>query len=58
MVLIINDMTINIQFNLQSGEKRILQLVNAMVSHEMRNPLNSIIAHTYHLRENVNKLKS
>ena len=34
-----------------------LQLVNAVVSHEMRNPLNSIIAHTYNLRELARRIK-
>ena len=43
-VLILRNVTINILFNLSEGERRILQLVNACVSHEMRNPLNSILA--------------
>ena len=39
----INDVTINIKFDLNMGEKRILELVNACVSHEMRNPINAIM---------------
>jgi hypothetical protein len=44
LVMRINDITISVHFNLSKGEKKILQLVNACVSHEMRNPLNSIAA--------------
>jgi signal transduction histidine kinase len=29
-------------FNRANGEKKLLSLINATVSHEMRNPLNSI----------------
>jgi nitrogen fixation/metabolism regulation signal transduction histidine kinase len=43
-VLKINDITMNIHFNLSKGKKKLLQLINACVSHEMRNPLNSIMA--------------
>lgn len=29
-------------YNIANGEKKLLALINATVSHEMRNPLNSI----------------
>jgi signal transduction histidine kinase len=35
-------MTASIMFNIAQGEKQLLSLVNATVSHEMRNPINSI----------------
>ena len=43
-VIRINDVTINMLFDFSKGEKRILQLINACVSHEMRNPLNAIMS--------------
>ena len=42
-VIKISDVTINIKFDLNQGEKRLLELVNACVSHEMRNPINAIL---------------
>ena len=38
----INDMTASVMFNIAQGEKQLLSLINATVSHEMRNPINSI----------------
>lgn len=38
-------------FNISKGEKKILQLVNACVSHEMRNPINSILATNLKLKQ-------
>jgi hypothetical protein len=32
----------HILYNIVTGEKKLLQLINATVSHEMRNPVNSI----------------
>jgi hypothetical protein len=29
-------------YDIAKGEKKLLQLINATVSHEMRNPINSI----------------
>lgn len=43
LVLKFSDITINIKYDLNLGEKRLLELVNACVSHEMRNPINSIL---------------
>jgi hypothetical protein len=55
-VLKINDVTINIQFDLNLGEKRLLELVNACVSHEMRNPINAILAMNLKLTDLVSKV--
>jgi signal transduction histidine kinase len=35
-------MTASVMFNVAQGEKQLLSLINATVSHEMRNPINSI----------------
>ena len=49
-VINLQDQTVNILFNISQGEKKILQLINACVSHEMRNPINSILATNLKLR--------
>lgn len=36
------DISDQVMFNIANGEKKLLSLINATVSHEMRNPLNSI----------------
>jgi signal transduction histidine kinase len=36
------DISNDIMYNIANGEKKLLALINATVSHEMRNPLNSI----------------
>jgi signal transduction histidine kinase len=38
------------------GEKRLLELVNACVSHEMRNPINAIFGMNLKLKDLVSKL--
>ena len=52
-VLKISDFTVKVQFDLSIGEKRLLELVNAFVSHEMRNPINAILGMTLHLKSLV-----
>ena len=42
VVLQIIDMSSNIMYLQAKGDKKLLTLINATVSHEMRNPLNSI----------------
>ena len=42
MVLQIIDISSNIKYYKAKGDKKLLTLINATVSHEMRNPLNSI----------------
>ena len=44
-------------FNKATGEKKLLALINATVSHEMRNPINSINSQLI-LQENLNSLLS
>jgi len=41
-VLQILDVSAQIMFNASKGEKKLMTLVNAAVSHEIRNPINSI----------------
>jgi len=41
-MLQITDISSLILYNIAKGEKKLLTLINATVSHEMRNPLNSI----------------
>lgn len=50
-VLKISDVSFNIKYDLSVGEKRLLELVNACVSHEMRNPINAIMAMTAELKD-------
>jgi signal transduction histidine kinase len=44
-------------FNLAIGEKKLLSLINATVSHEMRNPINSIKSQCLQLKMLINKIK-
>lgn len=41
-VIKISDVTDNIRFCLIAGEKKVLQMINACVSHEMRSPIHSM----------------
>ena len=43
--------------NIANGEKKLLSLINATVSHEMRNPLNSIYSQNLKLDQLNEKLK-
>jgi len=36
------DVSGSILYNIANGEKKLLSLINATVSHEMKNPVNSI----------------
>lgn len=42
-IIQIIDITSRIRFQKLIGEKNLLQMINACVSHEMRNPINSIM---------------
>ena len=44
-------------FNLAMGEKKLLSLINATVSHEMRNPISSIKSQCLQLKMLINKIK-
>jgi signal transduction histidine kinase len=41
-VLQIIDISSEIMYDISEGEKKLMALINATVSHEMRNPVNSI----------------
>ena len=47
-MLQITDISSLILYNIVKGEKKLLTLINAAVSHEMRNPLNSIYSQNQH----------
>jgi len=50
-LLTVSDITENIRFIKLKQENYTLQMVNATVSHEMRNPLNSITSQNLKMRE-------
>ena len=56
LVLKITDITINIRLQQSQQQKQILQMVNACVSHEMRNPINAIFAMNMQLRDQASEL--
>ena len=56
MVINIRDVTINIKYNLSLGEKKILEIINACVSHEMRNPINAILGMNMKLKSLMEEL--
>ena len=56
-VINLMDQTTSIMFDISKGEKKILQLINACVSHQLRNPINSIIATNLKLQQEANRLK-
>ena len=41
-ILKFTDVSSSIRYNIATAEKKLLNLINATVSHEMRNPLNSM----------------
>lgn len=55
-VLQIIDISTKILYNIATGEKKLLALINATVSHEMRNPLNSIYSQNIKLIQVNEKL--
>jgi hypothetical protein len=50
VMLQLTDISGSILYNISKGEKKLLSLINATVSHEMRNPVNSI--HSQNLLQN------
>lgn len=50
------DITSKIHYQKLVGEKSLLQMVNACVSHEMRNPLNAIICQNVTIKETIQSL--
>lgn len=55
-VLKVIDYSLEIHFNLSKGEKRLLEMINALVSHEMRNPINAILGMGIHIRSLISTL--
>lgn len=55
-VIKIIDRTLNVKFDLSLGEKRLLELVNALVSHQMLNPINAILGTNLRLKELLRNL--
>lgn len=56
----IMDISKDILYDQQRAENELLSLINACVSHELRNPLNSVIAQNIlkaHLYEKLEKIK-
>lgn len=54
------DVSGDITYDQQRAENELLSLINASVSHELRNPLNSIIAQNIlkaHLYEQLTRIK-
>jgi len=43
-VLKIVDISNEIMYDIANGEKKLLSLINATVSHDMRNPINAILS--------------
>ena len=41
-IYVINEVSNAVKIQRLMGEKKLLEMINALVSHEMRNPLNSI----------------
>lgn len=55
-MLQIIDISNQIMYNIVNGEKKLLAMINATVSHEMRNPLNSIYSQNIKHKELNDKL--
>ena len=43
-MITITDVSVQYQYEQEKSQNRLLQIINATVSHELRNPLNSIIS--------------
>ena len=43
-ILLINDVSTAVREQRLQGEKKLAEIANALVSHDMRNPLNAIMA--------------
>lgn len=57
MMLQFIDISAEILFDKQQIENKFLTLINALLSHELRNPLNSIIAQSMEQKALLKKLK-
>lgn len=52
----ITDVTLTVRLEESRRHNKFLQMVNACVSHEMRNPINSIFAMNIHLQDQAQEL--
>lgn len=50
------DVTKEVLYNKANGEKKLLALINATVSHEMRNPINSIYSQNLQQKQTMLKI--
>ena len=50
------DISKSILYDMEKGHNAVLSMINACVSHEMRNPLNSIIAQNIEKEEMYKKI--
>ena len=50
----LQDITINVKFNLSQGKKKLNDIVNAYFSHQLRNPINSIMGMNLNLKALLN----
>jgi len=50
-VIQIQNVTSRVRYQNITGEKNLLQMINACVSHEMRNPINSIQCQNYKIEQ-------
>ena len=56
-VINILDQTVSIQFDKSKGEKKILQLINACFSHQLRNPINALLVANLKFRTDSQQLR-
>ena len=56
-VVQIIDITQRIKYNHAIGERKLLQLINACVSHEMRNPINAIHCQNLEMKDIYGKMQ-
>ena len=52
------DVTIRIKYDKIEGKQHILETINATVSHEMRNPINSILSQNIKIEHCLNMLEA
>ena len=55
-VLKISDITVSQRLQMSQNQRQVLQMINACVSHEMRNPINSIFAMNLQIKEQAQEI--
>ena len=56
-IFVINEVSNSVRIQKLISEKKLLQQINAIVSHEMRNPLNAILAMVSKVKHVTEKIK-